>query len=447
MLISEDDMGETVKLIGKRIAALAAVAALCIAMAKGLDYLYFDDTSTYTRVMIHELQKSENVDVLMLGASLIYTGVDPYLIEENTGKTAFDASSSAQPVDGSVALLKEALKHHKIKEVYFDITHSEAMMGVPHNQRNDLFSVYLVSDFLPRGWNRTSYLLQASSPEYYLNGFFPAKRSMKRLLDFDYIGNLLAKKGTAAYRNYGYDYITHETQRYAGKGYVPSTEAAETHMFYTSDGSKPFIRDTVTEEWKSEIQEMIQICRDNDIKLVMISLPVTDVQLCAEGNWDEAVSFIREFLEPYDVDYVDFNLLDRNYFPKADSWYKDGHHLNETGAEKFTAMFTDYMNGTMPDGVFRNSVTEILDQLPPEYYGICYKDEGTERNMRLIANHPELFEYRIEVQPDGKEKELIQDFSPNTEFSLSLYEAGEITVTYRIAGGEPVSVVRRYGYE
>ena len=139
---------------------------------------------------------------------------------------------------------------------------------------------------------------------------------------------------------------------------------------------------------------------------------------------------------------MDFNLLKEDYFPYLSTNFSDGDHLNMYGAEVFSGIISSYINNDLPKDVFCGSVREKLGTAEPEYYGIAFLDDSDNRNVRLISNCPEKFEYRVEMTYDDRETVVFQDFSPNSELHIPHDQLGTIVVTSRKTGnGEEVSVI------
>lgn len=68
--------------------------------------------------MVHELYNQDKIDILFVGASHCNRSINYKIIEEKTGKKIFFACSVGQRPDGSLALIKEAIKLYDIEEIY-----------------------------------------------------------------------------------------------------------------------------------------------------------------------------------------------------------------------------------------------------------------------------------------------------------------------------------------
>ncbi|WP_224035222.1 hypothetical protein [Clostridium gelidum] len=115
------------------------------------------------------------------------------------------------------------------------------------------------------------YILQASDKKYYYNGFLKERLYIS---NFTHIGNTIKKKMTDAYKNY--DYVDNGIERYAGKGYVYSSQKiGKGNLLETSD-FKEISDNILSSDDKKYIQEIIEYCQENSIELAFVSAPMPD---------------------------------------------------------------------------------------------------------------------------------------------------------------------------
>lgn len=434
---------EAMKTIITHALAMIMVFAIFICGINTLNYILVNDVSSYTRLMAHEFYNQDNIDILCLGASHCYRGIIPSAVSERTGKDVFNASSSSQTPDASFALIKEAVGLYDIDEVFLEISAAMAQWVGNFEDRTDLTCIYLVSDYMRPSINKSMLLLGASTSDYYMNGFFPARRNWMKILDFSYAGSLLRKKLSDIYKNYEYDNCKNENEWYAGNGYVASSIFINEHEFYTTDGNEEIEIDQISEDWKKTIISIIKYCNRHGVKITLYDSPISCFQLAAQGNYDEYISYINTLINDVDAEFAEFNLLKEDYLPYKQTNYKDGHHMNMYGAEDFSAFLSDYINGDVPENAYYKSIDEKLKDLPPEYYGISYLDDQNEqtREIRMISNRNGYFEYKVEVENDGN-IDVLQEFNTNMSLDiphdmLKSADTGispSIIVTYRVSG-------------
>ena len=421
----------------KIISCILFIALLCIT-GKFLRYILNDDTASYTRITFHEMYEQDNIDVLFLGTSHCMHSFDPGLLDEMLGLNTFNGASSSQTLDGSLLILKEADKYNDIKHVYLDLFYNSAYDV--HKERAQMTNIYIVSDYLKPSINKVAFLLKASGSEHYANSFIVARRNWKKLFEPTYIYELLSKKMTAGYRNYGYESVKHEKSAYKGKGYIENLPSVKGWNFFDTWGFMPASPDSFSEDYRNDLLSIIRYCREQGIELTLVSAPTSDFCLTAAGDYDEYIKWVRDIADENDIDYYDFNLCREEYFPSTSETFIDPVHLNQKGAGILAGTFAAlYDKEVYPDEVFYDSYNEKIKSLPPTVFGVSFMNEYTDknevrRNCRITTNHPENLEYRIYKSADGSKEELIRDYSPDTLFTLDPSLHGKIMIEYKERG-------------
>ena len=173
----------------------AAVLALTALLMKACNYLLVDDTSSYTRLTMHELYETadsgENIDTLFLGSSHCFRAYDPQLFTELTGKNSFNLGSSSQNYDTSYYLLREAARYNDLKTVYLDMHYKFLFID---KQDRDLVQANIISDYMRFSLNKLEFLLTTSETDEYTNRFLPFRRNWQQLGDLSYIRSVWEKK-------------------------------------------------------------------------------------------------------------------------------------------------------------------------------------------------------------------------------------------------------------
>ena len=429
------------KRILKKIIPIAGVLLLIIAGCKCLTYMLKDDTMAYSRNMMHEFYNQDNIDILFLGASHCLRSVDPFIIEEETGKSTFLACTPDQKLDASFALLREAEKLYDLDEVYLEISANLARRSGVYKDRKSLSSTYIVSDYMRPSLNKLNFLLNASSSSHYINSFWPARRNWEKITDFQYIGTILQRKSTSKYRDYTNYYVNMNLEgigTYMGKGYTAFSVRSSDHKFMVRADYKNIDIGDISQDWINSVLGFIDFCGKNGIKLTLFASPVSNFELSAKGNYDDYIAFVDDLISDKGVQYVDFNLTKEEYMPYRQRNYYDGNHLNMYGAELFSPLVAENINGVLPEDFFHNSIKEKLEADEPDYYGVSYVDNYQERNriFRLVSNIPDYFEYKVEIITGDGESHLLQEYDTNTIIPVpfEMIPGCELLVTYRAVG-------------
>ena len=248
-------------LMKKRVKYVIASLVFCVLLVfcgKFFRYILVDDTSSYTRITFHEMYEQDNIDVLFVGSSHCYRAFVPEILDDELGMNTYNAGTSAQNLDGSYMVIREAAKYNDIKHIYLDIYYNLAFEI--YKDRTEMTQTYIISDYLRPSLDKIGYLLNASTKEYYFNSFILARRNWSKFFDADYIQNLLMKKQTDAYKNYEYTYVTGDTEWYAGKGYVANKERVENWNYFSDNSGNNVDFNTVSKDWLDSLSDIIAFC-------------------------------------------------------------------------------------------------------------------------------------------------------------------------------------------
>lgn len=421
--------------------ALAVICFVVLFFACGsfLRYILVDDSGSYTRVMMHEMYgQQENIDVLFVGSSHCYRSLDPRITDEIFGVNTFNVGTSSQQIDGSLALIKEAAKTNDIKQIYLEVYYEISQMPA-FEERTDLVSTYIVSDYMRPSLNKLGYLLEASSKEHYSNSFILARRNWDKLFEKGYVANVVKAKDAAWYKDCTYPFS--EFERYEGKGYVAVNQVGDTYGF---EHFKEIDTASVSEDYVDTLQKIIDFCEKEEIELTLFSTPMPEFRLVDVGNYDAYIQFINGLLEGTDVKYYDFNLCRSEYLSFDESYYADTDHINAKGAEAFSRLFSEVFTGQIAqEELFYSSYKERLQAQGEDVYGII-AEYGENSSCTLspvtTANAKEI-RYTVNWLPEGANPVVLQERDTNRKFELPADVKGSVEIISYIGETEVHRVV------
>lgn len=442
--------GKIIKIL-KTVICSAVFCILFIGIGKLFRYILIDDTTSYTRIMMHELyNQEENIDVLFVGSSHCYRSFVPDITDEILGQNTFNAGSSSQAPRVSYEMIREAARDNDIKQVYMEVYY-----GISTRTPN-ITSLYIISDYMKPSFRKLSFMLDSFSKQNYVNGFIIARRRWDKFFDSDYVMSLIQKKQTPDYKNYDYTYVTGityggtdniESESYEGKGYVSDTGIISDNSFYSKEGYAPINIEKISSDWRNSIEKIIKYCDKEGIELTLVAAPMSDFLLAGVGNYDEYIAVIDELIEGTDVKYYDFNLCREEYFPPSSENFYNPDHLNHYGAEKFSTLFSEFCMGRISeDELFYDSYQEKLENLEPTVLGISYKnikgEDGSEdmTDMKIVSNRLEGLEYKVIMTPNDAEQYCLQDFSENKSFQIPQSEHGVCRIETRETGAAGAAI-------
>lgn len=427
----------------KRFCSVIFLLTAMLVLNELFRYVLIDDRLSYTRIMLHELyHPKENIDVLFLGSSHCFHSLDPRIADNIFEAETFNAGTSLQPLDASYALLKETDKTNDLKEVYVELYYG--ITNEIYEERTDLTSVYLVSDYMKHSANRTLLLVNASSPDYYVNSFILGRRNYEKLLDFPWLFENVTFKRTPFYRTF--QYVSGTGEEYLGKGFVGSVITMENSGIYCDYSEPPIAEDYISDDSKIYIRKIIDYCEKHDIKLTFYTAPMEDLVLSVI-DYDSYISQINALLEGTGVSYYDFNLCSPEILSLDAADFMDLNHLNEKGAQKFTTVFSWYFTGDLDDSIFYETYDAKLDSMKDTpVLGLMLletenEDTDTRRTWEITPalTTPVELEYEITILSDNFGEIPVQEFDTEHFVSVEKDDAGLIQVFARIKGSEEIT--------
>lgn len=279
-------------------------------------FLYGEESkSPETEMWDAFYEEPENsIDVIFLGNSHVYCGVNPIVFYEKTGLTAYSLSTSGQDIATGYYLLREALKYQHPRYVVVDFG---AFLNDEANLQRTIADMKLSKNKLEmiRSFEYTKEK-DENRLGYYLSNIIPFNYYHSR---WDDIG-----KGDFDYS----DMVT------AYNGYVRTRDknGENPHSnFYNNDPT--YVYSERTQEYFPRIK---MLCEENDIELIISGVPFD------EARSNDFICFVN-YMAMYGLTPYDFNSSPVYESIGIDSIedYRDSNHMNEYGAAKFTSFMAD----------------------------------------------------------------------------------------------------------
>lgn len=397
-----------------------------------LTYILIDNSEDEVRYAIEYLYEQENIETLFLGSSHVLFGYDPRILDEKLGENTYLATTPVQKIDGSYYLLKEVLKKNNIKKVYLDMYYRQ-YRDIPE-ERSDIQMeyIYCITDNMQNNWNRVEFLLNASGPERYLDGFFVPRRYGNYLLDLQRFERVIKSKRSDRYAN-----GEEPDNFYKGTTIVPGIAGNPKMVEMIAPYNLARIEDNIISEYSLKyLNKMVDLCKKEGIELVLTTTPFSYFHLAGMGDYTVYYSYMKEYARQHDIDYYDFNLCKNDVLPLTDESFIDIHHLSGKGAVEYSEVFADIMANYSKQGreaFFYDTVEEKLADMPEQTFGIVYEpvdEKWREYEVKAVGNYPIEAEYRIVLlDEEGNEQELIQDFSKNNLITVTEGKTNSYKVT------------------
>lgn len=254
------------------------------------------------------LEEKNTIDVLAVGASDVGRGFSPITLWNDYGITSYNLGTSNQTMALAYYVIKEAIQYQDIKIVILDMDAVFVEKNAPEGEYRKLF------DNMRDGKTKWEALQDPNLEiDNKLSYIFPLIRFHSRWSELNEEDFYITKK---------YDKSTSYkgmAMSNAVKPYIDKTE-------YMKDIGK---NEEISEKNQSYIKKIIELCQENDIKLLWVEIP-------SATSWSSARSeATKKLAKEYNIEFIDMNypLQGFDFDWKTDTADK-GNHLNVQGAEK-----------------------------------------------------------------------------------------------------------------
>lgn len=261
-------------------------------------------------------REKTDVEIDFIGSSTVQAGISPMTLYREYGLISFDRSNSSQVMALSYYMAEDTIKRNKPKVIVFDVGF-----------------MYQNPDFVDEGASRKSLdgmkwsksksdaiKAMMDDSEHYIDYVFPILRFHSRWNDLSLEDlKYLIYKPT----------VTHNGQllKFMSRG-----NQYDYNPYMLEEGT------LVCEENMVYLKKMADLCKLNDVKLMLIKMPFI------EGNWCSSINNqIEQFAIDNGLTYKCFIDDFDSIGLVKDTDFSDSQHMNVYGAEKFTKVLGEYI--------------------------------------------------------------------------------------------------------
>lgn len=234
-------------------------------------------------------ERRDTIEVVAIGDSQVYSSLSPMEIWNDYGYTVFDSSEAAAIIPNVYKNVKLTIESQHPKVILLE---ANVLFRNPKNQRMKYKIIRDTEDFNP------------------LNKYH---NNWKKYLQY-------GKKDNWQNIYKGYLYIA-GTKASDNKDYMKKSN----ELSQIPKGNKEYL------------DKIIKECKDNNVKLVLVSFPT-------QTTWNyKKHNTINKIAKESNLEFIDLNLIDLNINWKTDTRDK-GSHLNHKGAVKVSKYIGQYLH-------------------------------------------------------------------------------------------------------
>lgn len=323
----------------KTIVSWILFLALLITSTLAVDRLLRDkeNCSKYDRFYAEK----EDFDVLFFGSSRIIDGVVPLQLWEEYGIRSYNMAQHNENVITSYWQLRNAIKYHPPKVVFFDISLFSINVVTPESDKGLQAYLHKSLDHMPLSMLKVSAVNELTDG-YDLNEYlFPLAIYHNR---WSSLGEEDIYVTANAFMG-GEDRIVHEGQAYAEWG-----------------GDEALSRDAFDPDML-HIGDVIELCRENDIDVVFTCAPAPGMRY--QSYYYPAINSFEAYFEEKGVPFLNFCRDDTFLNNRTD--YADSTHLNPSGSRKLTHEIGEYLTANYSFGEVSDKLRRQWDEAYDTY--------------------------------------------------------------------------------
>lgn len=424
----------------KRIAGFFVILTIVFGLICLLNFCYVLEDE-WSRIMWHSFYSQENIDHVYIGASHVYTGLDPLTLDELNGGNNFNLSTPNQSLESSYYCLREADRLHELSHVYVELGYTSSTLN-SYKDETIITNTWRVTDYMKPSWNKVSAVVRMNTADYLFDAVFPFLRYREYAMDVQWIKERIAYKQGDSYKDYQY-YDSGYGAYYEPKGDWSTTTVLSNLLQHMPRQPEEM---AMTEDAQRYLKKIILYCREHDIELTLFVAPVYELHVYATENYDGFYNGIKEIADEYNVPLYDFNLVKESVL---DIQHKENFmnlgHMNNTGSALFTEAFFNIVNASLEENAdcFYTSYAEKMRETVPTVYGIYFTQmaDADTYIYKIASNRTGDMEYQIRLYPQEGDEYILQDFSTNNLFYLPVGWRGTVMITWRFTGTDAEEVL------
>lgn len=323
--------------------ALLAVVLFIINHYENKGYFNANNVNNHTRRKwnkFYEFTEANNVDVLLIGSSHLYTGINPKNLSAALGVNSFILASPGTNIADNYFALKEALKQTKPKVVVIEtygMTEFNPYLLKGQTLSDQFKSFYARKDFFTK-LESTPYLFKSDN---YLYAWY----NLFRNHDYLYKDTAQLNKNIKLIKNPPLE----KDELYLGR-YVRFLSGIKKNTLQKYDSlGAPVNGDSIVigEYSKMYSNKINDLCEAENIELVYLTLPMYHQHVKNYTTWHNSLA---EVITPQNASWLDLQynydtvLFDTNAFENT---YKENQHMTYNGSLIATYKLKEFIDDSL----------------------------------------------------------------------------------------------------
>ena len=293
---------------------LTAVLAIALneAVNCGLKRITVSKFGALNRVMAGQV----NAEILINGSSRALSHYDPRVLQNLTGRSAYNIGQNASQIDFELAFLKTYLEHNTKKPGL--IIQNLDLFSFETTKKGELYDPGL---YVPYMNDSDLYdFIRQKEPDAWKTRYLPLYGYAVEDMRFTWVWGLLRCAGVQGPEDYY-------------EGFNPRRLTWNADFEHFQAGNQSGVSYLIEPEGVKCLEELIGLCQKNGIQIILVYSPEYSEMQKLETNRKEIMEKFHGISEQFKVPFWDYSdspiSSERNYFNNSE-------HLNGEGAEVFS---------------------------------------------------------------------------------------------------------------
>ena len=397
-------------------------------------------TDTIARLTLHEMQERSDIDLALVGSSIVRDHFNAQLITENTGKTAFCATVPTASLPASIALTRELYRTNSPEWV--------VLVTEPYNfqtVRESTEAQYKLMPYLSDPANMLDYYLRASRED----GYYLDRLLMFRGFGAQSLSDVVKTIGLRYFPEQTYERLREtmdKTVSYQGSGFLRhETDERADELIRTVQREYTGYTYELLDGSREQLEHYKQLCEENGSRLMVVIYPNHTAHALAEPGFLDYNDSLMDWCEEMGVPCFNFSFARPELMPNLDAYFFDLYHMVGEGAdilsEAFCRVFNAYTASEDVSGLFYANRWAYLDSVDftTNVWLTEYGPDGEwnpaleqdEARVRALAetqdvymadcNHYVMYtpEYRFVLKNADGSETLLQDYGADTLYACA----------------------------
>ena len=404
--------------IRKALALLAFLLLCALLIPFGNTFLVQLDT--FATLTMRDMRERDDIELAIVGSSIVQHHFNPALISEATGLTAFDATITNMVMPDVLALTRELYRTNSpewvvlVLESYsFDSvkTDPQTQMKLMPHLTSPVNRLRYLQDVLENDGEKLSRVLLFNT--FGFQSMADVCKAVRLRINPDAVLADLQGEHPGDYL-YADGFVRRETDERATDLLVKTVIREETGYFYT-----------VFDYTKDKLREFKALCDAHGSRLLVVLAPGMTAHALAEPGYLPYLESAQAFFDELGVPCFNLMFAREELLPRLDDLYYDLYHMVGEGADTlstaFARLFNAFLAGEDVSGWFYPDSQAYLASI--DFITNCWLtlETGEDRQVTLRAdcNRGSLVmpQYRFTLVRENGTEELLRDWSGEAVFS------------------------------